>query len=75
MKGKVDILANFPIDTSLKNKVHSAMLTHICLADTTPYNIIVQNVNKAKTKKSYTHLIATLTKAHSEAVEQGQKGK
>jgi len=27
------------------------------------------------TKKSYTHLIASLTKAHSEAVEQGQKGK
>ena len=25
MKGKVDILANFPIDTSLKKKTHSAM--------------------------------------------------
>ena len=26
MKGKVDILANFPIDTSLKKKTHSALL-------------------------------------------------
>ena len=25
MKGKVDILANFPIDTSLKKKAHSAL--------------------------------------------------
>ena len=27
MKGKVDILANFPIDTSLKKKTHSALLS------------------------------------------------
>ena len=27
MKGEVDILANFPIDTSLKKKTHSAMVT------------------------------------------------
>ena len=26
MKGEVDILANFPIDTSLKKKAHSAMM-------------------------------------------------
>ena len=26
MKGEVDILANFPIDTSLKKKTHSAMV-------------------------------------------------
>ena len=26
MKGEVDILGNFPIDTSLKKKAHSAML-------------------------------------------------
>ena len=25
MKGEVDILANFPIDTSLKKKTHSAL--------------------------------------------------
>ena len=25
MKGEIDILANFPIDTSLKKKVHSAL--------------------------------------------------
>ena len=26
MKGEVDILANFPIDTSLKKKTHSALM-------------------------------------------------
>ena len=26
MKGEVDILANFPIDTSLKKKAHSALI-------------------------------------------------
>ena len=29
MKGKVDILANFPIDTSLKKKTHSAMVVMV----------------------------------------------
>ena len=29
MKSEVDFLANFPIDTSLKKKTHSAMTNHI----------------------------------------------
>ena len=31
MKGEVDVLANFPIDTSLKKKAHSAMMTMMML--------------------------------------------
>ena len=32
IKGKVDILANFPIDTSLKKKTHSALLVKFVIS-------------------------------------------
>ena len=51
IKGKVDILSNFPIDTSLKKKTHSAMLSsmtvtqdHYCSINATQDNTILKGL-------------------------------